>query len=106
MKYTLPNFGRDSNTAPHFKGPFGTTCGAEGTTFATWLVDGTWKRACQAHDDCYSTCGNTKRECDNEFASNGAKFCKFMLTNGSGNSVSQGAYNSAQQEAGCCNDCT
>ena len=88
------------------KGPFGGVCGAEGSVSSTWIVpDGSNRAACQAHDDCYSTCGRSKRECDNEFAANGAKKYAWVLTDVL-TSASQEAYDSAQQEAGCCNDCT
>lgn len=105
IKYNPPKHGRDSSSSPT-KGPFGSVCGAEGSASATWIVPyGSNRAACQAHDDCYSTCGRSKKECDNEFVANGAKKYAWVLTDVL-TSAFQEAYDGAQQRAGCCNDCT
>ena len=44
------------------KGPFGPVCGSGPT--ASWIPDGVWRDACQQHDDCYSTCGADRLQCD------------------------------------------
>ena len=43
-------------------GPFGPVCGSGPT--ASWIPDGVWRDACQQHDDCYSTCGADRLQCD------------------------------------------
>ena len=46
-------------------GPFGGTCGAEGTKAARWIPD-LFPNSCRKHDKCYSDCSKTKLECDVE----------------------------------------
>ena len=89
----------------YYDGPFGGVCGAEGSTAATWIPDAGNTEACRAHDKCYSTCGKTKRQCDNEFTANGARLYSWALTTPF-KEDSQEAYDSAQRKSGCCNECT
>jgi RHS repeat-associated protein len=54
--------GGDPRLAGTRNGPFGPACGSGGS--ATWIPDGSWKRACEFHDTCYGTCGANKEVCD------------------------------------------
>ena len=61
-----------------------------------------YEKACQEHDECYSKCGNTKNFCDIQFLKRGAVVYAGAVM---ASNDSQEAYDSAQQKAGCCNDC-
>jgi len=82
-------------------GVFGPVCGARGSLAAIMFIpDGSNRLACQAHDDCYATCGKTKEQCDMEFAANGAPIYSWVLSDVF-KRVSKNAYDNAQEEAGC-----
>ena len=88
--------GDGKGTGPvHFpKGPFGSICGAEGDWKTTWIPDAT-PDACQKHDDCYSTCGKTKQECDLEFNKHNSVYAQVVWLMG------QKAYDKAQAHCKC-----
>ena len=46
-------------------GPFGSSCGSGANQSLT--LDGPYKKACDAHDKCYATCGASKLVCDLQF---------------------------------------
>ncbi len=56
--------------------------------------------------DCYSTCGKSKAECDQQLFEDGARLYSTVLTGTSaGRGGSQEAYNSAQRDSECDGDC-
>nr|WP_241856190.1 hypothetical protein [Sulfurimonas lithotrophica] len=63
--------GDGKGSAPGYGfGPFGGICGEQGSKSATWIPDIS-PDACKAHDECYSDCSKSQRECDlNLFMSN------------------------------------
>lgn len=83
-------------------GPFGLVCGpSQSPPTASWIPNGVWENACQKHDDCYGTCGNSKLQCDLAFL---AEFgnVPYLLAVTVG---AQSAYEDAQKASGCsCNE--
>ena len=86
---------------PYGLGPFGLVCvpaGNPGT--ASWIPDGVMRKACQAHDECYSTCGKSKGFCDMDFFLTTGNFAYWVAVD----LFADSAYDDAQAAAGC-NDC-
>ena len=78
---------------------FGPVCGSGSNTGL--IPDGIYKKACENHDKCYSTCGKTKQECDEAMVMDGAPIYALILML---SSQAKEAYENAQIEAGC-NSC-
>ena len=99
--------------------PSGRTCGSAGND---WLVPDTYisfnfTAACQWHDDCYGTCGNTKEFCDIGFYNRMMNSCRnvswiyrFSCRSNARTYyyavkwAAGGAYEDAQKEVCGCND--
>ncbi len=80
----------------------GNGCGAKGSM---WSFPGTgpgganFERACNKHDDCYSTCGKTQAECDEKFMTD--LFNECAAVNGGGKCEAMaGAYHKGVQWGG------
>ena len=70
-QYGLMIGGRGFASGFRFPNSFGPHCGSGAN--AAFIYDGGFTEACKAHDICYSTCGKSKLQCDQEFYANGAK---------------------------------
>jgi RHS repeat-associated protein len=85
---------------PPIAGPFGTMCGAQGTTSATWIPD-LIPDACQGHDDCYDKCAKNcegydcKNECDYKLMRSSIIYGSATYFGG------KGAYDAAREKYGC-----
>lgn len=68
---------------------------------AKYIPDGIYKKACENHDRCYSTCGKTKLDCDEQMVMDGAPVYAMVLMF---SRQAKEAYKKAQRDAGCDND--
>jgi RHS repeat-associated protein len=98
-------------------GPFGPNCGTG--SGASWIPDGyvaaRFTAACQAHDNCYGTCGASKSSCDSKFFDDLRRACGGILNFScyavayvyysavAEGPVPERAYSNAQEAA--CKDC-
>ncbi len=56
----------DTTAHPSMRGPFGGSCGPEGSILATWIPD-IFPESCAEHDECYGEQESCQKQCDDNF---------------------------------------
>ena len=93
---------RGRNPANAGKGTiFGPVCGSGSS--ARYIPDGFAKKACEAHDKCYGTCGKSKEFCDMMFLIDSNNPWYYEMVDLFGDAAYEDAQKEACNEKGCGN---